>query len=164
MPKRPCKDCVVDHPEIVNLDPRRWRPAPYPGPRCATHHKAFHRRQLDASHRRRTVSQYGLAPDEYDTLMAVQDGKCAICRGERPYRLPIDHDHSCCRGKQSCGKCVRGLLCKRCNAVLAPLRDDVDLIERMARYLENWPSWKLPGHEPRNVPELEPSDEWPEVH
>jgi hypothetical protein len=114
MPKRPCKDCVVDHPEIVNLDPRRWRPAPYPGPRCATHHKAFHRRQLDASHRRRTVSQYGLAPDEYDTLMAVQDGKCAICRGERPYRLPIDHDHSCCRGKQSCGKCVRGLLCKRC--------------------------------------------------
>lgn len=144
--RKPCKDCAVDHPEIVNLDPRKWRPTPYPGPRCHTHHMRFHRKQSDASHRRRTISQYGLTPGEYDRLMELQGGACAICGGKRAYRLNIDHDHSCCPGKTSCGECVRGLLCRNCNKILALLKDDAKTFRSMADYLENWPSRQLPGH------------------
>jgi hypothetical protein len=144
--KKPCKDCLSDHPEIAALRPAQWRPAPYPGPRCASHHRVFHHQQLEASHRRRTRSQYGLLPGEYDELLKVQEGACAGCGrvpGSRAKRLAIDHDHTCCPGKTSCGKCVRGLLCHRCNDVLAHFRDNGELLRRLADYIEKWPSWQL---------------------
>jgi hypothetical protein len=30
----------------------------------------------------------------------------------------IDHDHDCCPGSYTCGKCVRGVLCAPCNRTL----------------------------------------------
>jgi len=38
--------------------------------------------------------------------------------------LQIDHDHSCCSGATSCGKCVRGALCKRHNLYLGHIETD----------------------------------------
>lgn len=59
---------------------------------------------------------HGITLEQYEELLARQGGVCAICR-RRPTknRLSVDHDHRCCPGRRSCGKCIRGLLCKECN-------------------------------------------------
>jgi hypothetical protein len=69
---------------------------------------------------------------------------CRVC-GESEKGVHIDHDHSCCpngkfvgTGKVSCGKCVRGLLCGRCNWVLGQVGDNKassDLLEKLALYV-----------------------------
>ena len=86
---------------------------------------------------------YGIPYSTYEALYEAQDGKCAVCRAEetathygtgRVYMLSVDHDHSCCKGKKSCGKCVRGLLCRDCNHVLGKIEGRVDL-QAFATYL-----------------------------
>lgn len=50
--------------------------------------------------------------------------------------LTVDHDHSCCPGATSCGRCVRGLICMRCNATLGMLNDDLATAEAVVEYLQ----------------------------
>lgn len=68
---------------------------------------------------RRMLQCFQLTPEAYWALWDAQNGRCAICLGRSSRRLSVDHDHSCCPGKTSCGKCVRGLLCTmNCNRTL----------------------------------------------
>ena len=82
---------------------------------------------------------YGMSVAEYDALLAAQGGRCAVC--EAPVadaadrRLHVDHDHACCPGKKSCGKCVRGLLCKACNHGLGHFADDPERLRKAIEYL-----------------------------
>jgi hypothetical protein len=66
-------------------------------------------------------SVYGLTDAEFAARLKAQGNACAICR--RPYLPPslplsVDHDHACCPGRRSCGKCIRGLLCHWCNGAI----------------------------------------------
>ncbi len=81
---------------------------------------------------RRKVSlkhQYGLSEQEYDSMKLSQDNKCAICKKE-----PINHvlfvDHCHLTNK------IRGLLCRKCNAVLGMCNDDVEILKESISYLE----------------------------
>lgn len=47
----------------------------------------------------------------------------------------IDHDHSCCQGKNTCGDCIRGVLCHSCNAGIGLLKDSVYVMTRAISYL-----------------------------
>lgn len=80
---------------------------------------------------------YGLSLADYEELLAVQDGVCAICRmpPEPGTNLHVDHDHGCCPGKKTCGNCIRGLLCGDCNLALGCLKDNVDYVSRALLYL-----------------------------
>lgn len=63
------------------------------------------------SHAAMVEKVYGIDAAEYARLLALQGGKCAICRARpRSKRLAVDHSHI--TGS------VRGLLCSRCNAEL----------------------------------------------
>jgi hypothetical protein len=53
-------------------------------------------------------------------MLDAQHNGCKLC-GEPLVNFVIDHDHACCSGRRSCGKCVRGLLCVSCNAGLGQL-------------------------------------------
>ena len=71
--------------------------------------------------RKSRITAYGLTQRQFDLLLEVQQFACAMC--EDPFHVQqlihVDHDHSCCPGKnRSCGRCVRGLLCHTCNVAL----------------------------------------------
>lgn len=70
-----------------------------------------------------------LAPADYDSLMGLQGGRCAICRQppEKGRRLAVDHCHQ--------EDFVRGLLCNRCNLGQG-FMEDPDLRARALAYLE----------------------------
>ena len=77
-------------------------------------------------------THYRMTPDDWDRMFQEQGGVCASC-GEKE-KLVVDHDHSCCDGKLSCGSCVRGLLCYTCNTVAGVLESG--RVEKVTRYLE----------------------------
>lgn len=80
---------------------------------------------------------YGITADQYRTLYANQGGRCAICDTFEPveFKMSVDHDHACCPGEKACGKCVRGLLCNRCNVLLGHAQDNPDHLRRAIAYL-----------------------------
>lgn len=71
-----------------------------------------------------------------ERLVEMLSEACAICSGTD--KLSIDHDHACCPGRTSCGKCIRGTLCMRHNSMLGQLKDDPALLVSAAEYLEAW--------------------------
>ncbi|MEW2301981.1 endonuclease VII domain-containing protein [Streptomyces sp. NPDC006655] len=82
--------------------------------------------------------RYKLTPEAYAALLESQGGGCAIC-GTQPTPedgMHVDHDHGCCPPrKKSCGKCVRGLLCSRCNLMIGYAKDDPEVLRQAIRYL-----------------------------
>lgn len=90
---------------------------------------------------------YNITLEQYLEMYEKQDGKCAVCgeeevevhhaTGERR-RLAVDHDHNCCPGRESCGRCIRGLLCNACNRGLGLLNDSVERLERAIGYLDKY--------------------------
>jgi hypothetical protein len=92
------------------------------------------RRWMHMKHR------YGLDQDGFAGLAEVQGGCCYLC-GEpldldNPTKIHVDHDHLCCRGKRSCGQCVRGLACDPCNRGIGHFGDDPERMRRAADNLE----------------------------
>lgn len=63
-----------------------------------------------------------------------RDAECWICHSRN--RLCVDHDHQCCPIGGSCGKCIRGILCTKCNTFLGHYGDRIPLFERAIEYLK----------------------------
>lgn len=85
----------------------------------------------------RNVRKHGVEPEQYVEMLKAQDFKCAICNKKTEKRLAIDHDHSCCK-ENSCGTCIRGLLCFDCNVALGMVKDDINILKNMISYLQNF--------------------------
>lgn len=82
--------------------------------------------------------RYKLTPEQYSAKLAEQGGGCAIC-GIFETPMHVDHDHACCNlKKKSCGKCVRGLLCSRCNLALGYVRENLMIVKALDEYLHKW--------------------------
>lgn len=105
----------------------------YCSPKCkrrgtSSGHPKVRRGQIEYNRR----YLYGLSDEQYQTLLAAQDGRCAICGGTEwggKTKTPhVDHDHAT--------GAVRGLLCSACNHGLGNFRDDPVRMRAAADYLE----------------------------
>lgn len=83
---------------------------------------------------------YGVSAEWYAARLLAQDGACAVCGVRDQSRLPfaVDHDHRCCKGRRSCGACVRGLICDLCNRGIGFLGDSKDRLIAAASYLASF--------------------------
>ncbi len=90
--------------------------------------KVRHCRKCAREHR--LMRTYGLERGQYDAMFEEQSGHCAGCEREleEGRNLAVDHDHKT--------GAVRQLLCDRCNLVLGSVDDDVELLRRLALYVE----------------------------
>lgn len=82
-----------------------------------------------------TARRHGLTPEGLIELFARSKGECgnSLC-GEKE-NLQVDHDHSCCPGSKSCGRCIRGLLCGPCNRSLGLAQDSPQKLWGLILYL-----------------------------
>lgn len=105
------------------------RSASYCAPHLHAHTLPYHR-----------LWRYGLTSEAYEALLVAQRARCAICgtddpRDARVTLWTVDHDHACCPGPRSCGRCIRGLLCGPCNKGLGMFGDNPAVLESAAAYL-----------------------------
>lgn len=129
----------------VDCSPTAKRPSPYPGPRCATHHRAVVKARKARAAELAATRRYGVGPGDYERQLAAQGGVCAGCgprtgRNGTSKRLAWDHDHA--TGE------VRGLLCSTCNRTVGAFRDDAGTFQRLADYLRNPPARRVLGMVP----------------
>lgn len=74
--------------------------------------------------------KYGLTPEQYEDM--IKDG-CNVCGSHDG--IAIDHDHSCCPGTSTCGKCIRGTLCRRCNTAEGMFKDSPELLFKLFKFM-----------------------------
>ena len=77
--------------------------------------------------RAKLKTNYNLSEEDYLNLLNGQNNLCAICNKED--KLNIDHCHSTNK--------IRGLLCSRCNLGLGHFQDNVGLLSKAIKYLDD---------------------------
>jgi Recombination endonuclease VII len=106
-----CKRCArIEHKDWIKRNPKEW----------------------DRSRRKSHLkNQYGITPEQYESMLAAQGGGCAICQEEpkdsRGFRPHVDHCHET--------GAIRGILCGPCNKGIGSLRDSPELVRRALEYL-----------------------------
>ena len=76
------------------------------------------------------VANYGITLKQFNVLLKLQDGKCAICRRVPSKRIRFGVDHNHATGT------IRGILCGPCNHGIGMLKDNVKLLCRAIAYLK----------------------------
>ena len=79
--------------------------------------------------------RYNITQQEYETKLASQDYKCAICgkdaldnrRGNKIDPLHVDHCHETNK--------LRDLLCHACNSGLGQFKDNIEILQKAIDYL-----------------------------
>jgi len=96
------------------------------------------RLRVSESYGQRYLRRYGLLKEDFELLLKLQKGVCAICKKSprANKRLAVDHDHKT--------GAVRGLLCDKCNHALGELDDSPSLFRSALRYL-SVPSSRFKG-------------------
>jgi Autographiviridae endonuclease VII len=71
-----------------------------------------------------------MSVDQYKSMLARQNGACAICKRKSNRALCVDHCHV--TGKR------RGLLCDKCNMGLGLYDESPEFMQAAIAYLAQW--------------------------
>ncbi|WP_369916164.1 endonuclease domain-containing protein [Plantactinospora sp. KBS50] len=91
---------------------------------------------------RKALLRHRITAERYRELLRAQGAGCGICDGPASrgsmgvVPLSIDHDHLWCPGRDSCGRCVRDLLCSGCNGFLGLVELHGNQMQLTRRWIE----------------------------
>jgi hypothetical protein len=130
--KKLCQNCY---------DSFRWNNDPEYRKKNKERAVRWHKEHPERVRMSRIKRTYNLPVEQYNTRLKEQNNSCKIClktfgdltRYDQPY---VDHDHACCPGEISCGKCIRGLICNDCNRGLGSFHDSIDILTSAIRYIK----------------------------
>ena len=110
-------------------------------PRCKSCQYSYNKNRYEQDPElfklKRILSRYQLTKEQY--YEAIKNG-CEVCGSMQD--LHVDHDHSCCpypedkKDIKTCGKCIRGILCRACNTAEGMLNSNIELAKSLVRYME----------------------------
>lgn len=131
MTTKVCKDCLIE--KSIDEFPKqpRNKDGLFTYCRPCNQVRTIKSPNYKASVRKAQLKKnYGITPEDYDSMFAKQKGVCAICSeadNEKREYLCVDHDHAT--------GVVRGLLCHNCNIGLGKFKDDPELLNKAIWYL-----------------------------
>ena len=74
-------------------------------------------------------NRHGITKEVYEEMVKQQNNKCFTCE-EKYDVLYIDHNHST--------GTIRKLLCRNCNSALGLLKENINTIKNLKKYVENY--------------------------
>lgn len=98
--------------------------------------REYHKKNPHKKFEYKLRQQFRMSVDEYERRLQEQGNACASCQGPFIREPHVDHNHDCCPGSRSCGRCVRGILCHWCNTAAGLVRNDPAIARALADYLE----------------------------
>lgn len=116
------------------------------------------REDINVYHKNRKVALKVRYAVDYQKYKELSKNGCEVCGAEAlPYKaLHVDHDHKCCEIEYeddkrtpkyykyiSCGKCVRGIVCDKCNQAIGRyekgvLRPEYPNRDKVIAYVEKY--------------------------
>ena len=140
-----CNDCANLWRREKRKNDKQWRD------RALAIQNKSRWKNIDNIREKAWLSRYGITRDDYETMLKVQNGKCAICSSIssgwiRSDKFCIDHCHET--------GIIRGLLCHPCNIALGKAGDNIQGLTRMISYLMNPPAAAMQQLGPREAGDL----------
>lgn len=97
---------------------------------CFNAYHIVHRGGTSESKQRQNYKRrYGITPETVRQMIAEQNNQCPICGVKLMNQYRVDHDHK--------NGGVRGILCHRCNLLIAGV-DDADFLDKALVYLARY--------------------------
>ncbi len=129
IPEYKCTLWPKDKNREVGPDNFYWKES-IPSKDKAEYARGWRKANPDKARNNELKKSFGITLNEYNRILDIQNGVCAICykKCELYNNLSVDHCHD--------SKKVRGLLCTKCNQAIGLLREDKKIMEAAINYLE----------------------------
>lgn len=127
-----CNQCGKDKPEFeFSLDKKSLDGLQSQCKICQRkYNRKYYQKNKQLERNKHLEREYAMLPGQYEMILKLQNGVCAICfkicvTGRN---LAVDHDKQTNKN--------RGLLCQACNTGIGKLKHDPKLFKQAIKYLE----------------------------